>query len=144
MSETVQVKPLSVSTKKARCYLVHALAPAGTSARTANDAINALAGDPSLPLALWHDHFIGQSGGTAVFYVETPEQQQALFENRHLAGWNASYLPLTFSFSPGAFDEQIRFTLEQYRGRDWSQVRAEQRPEYGRNPSLEAQTGEER
>ncbi|AFZ66450.1 hypothetical protein [Deinococcus peraridilitoris] len=143
MKQNVHEKALSVPTKKARCYMVHAFAPVGVSARDANNAINALSGDTALPLALWHDHFIGKPGGAVVFYVETPEQQQALFNNAHLSGWDVSYMPLTFSYSPSAFDAQTQFTLEHYRGQDWSSLRQAERPGYGRNPSLEAETGEE-
>ena len=134
---------LSVSTQKPRCYMVHAFAPTGVSARAANDAINALVGDLTLPLALWHDHFIGKPGGAVLLYVTTPLEQRALFENPHLEGWEVSYLPLTFFYSPAAFDAQTQFTLERYRGQNWAELRAAGRPEYGRNAALEAETGEE-
>ncbi len=134
---------LSVSTQEPRCYMVHAFAPTGVSARAANDAINALVGDPTHPLALWHDHFIDKRGGAVLLYVTTPLEQRALFENPHLEGWEVSYLPLTFSYSPAAFDAQTQFTLERYRGQNWAELRAAGRPEYGRNAALEAETGEE-
>ena len=58
--------------------MVYAIAPEGFTARKANDAINALIADPEMPLALWHDHFLGGPGGCAIFYVETDAQQLSL------------------------------------------------------------------
>ena len=71
---------------KARCYHVYALAPEGMRAAEANRVINSMISDQRLPLALWHDHFLGDPGGCIVFYVENKDQQTALFENPHLEG----------------------------------------------------------
>ena len=60
----------------------------------------------------------------------------------HLAGWTYSVQPLIFSRGPGAFDEQIAYTLRAYRDTDWDVLRQEERPSYG-NPSDEAATAEE-
>lgn len=48
-----------------RCYLVHALAPEGTNARTANDLLNEYVADGRRGLAVWHDHFVGEADGHA-------------------------------------------------------------------------------
>lgn len=50
--------------------------------------------------------------------------------------------PLVFSDSPSAFDEQIAFTLAQYRGLDWEALRREDRPIYG-DHRHEADTAQE-
>ena len=140
--DSTQVR--AVPTKKPRCYLIYALAPQGVGAAKANQIINEMTADPLLPLALWHDHFIGQAGGSIIFYVENQEQQKALFENQHLQGWHVDYRPLVFSFSPSAFDAQTSFTLKNYRATDWEELRRKERPNYGeRNANQEAETGEE-
>ena len=105
--------------QKPRCFLLYALAPVGTSASEANRIINAFIGDPSLPLAIFHDHFIGQPGGLVIFFVATPQERDALLAQKHLDGWHVEIQPLIFSHSPSAFDEQIAFTLRAYRGVDW-------------------------
>ena len=134
----------AIPTKKARCYLVYALAPDGLKAKEANRIINEMTADAGLPLALWHDHFIGQAGGTIIFYVEKQEEQTALFENQHLQGWQVDYRPLVFSFSPSAFDAQVGYTLKNYRDTDWETLRNSERPNYGeRDLSQEAESGVE-
>lgn len=135
-------KNIAIKTSRARCYLVHAIAPDGLTARQANDAINALVADEKMPLALWHDHFLGGPGGCVIFYVENEEQQHTLFGNLHLEGWDVEYRPMVFSFSPAAFDAQIGYTLMNYRSTDWDSLRTENRPDYeGRNVQNEAETG---
>ncbi len=44
---------------KPRCFLLYALAPSEIPASEANRILNAFIGDPALPLAIFHDHFIG-------------------------------------------------------------------------------------
>jgi hypothetical protein len=127
---------------KPRCFLIYALAPEGMSALEANRAFNQFIADPALPLPIFHDHFIGQPGGLAIFFVDGPSQRDALAMSRHLAAWSVQIQPLIFSYSPAAFDEQIAFTLRAYRDLDWASLRAEERPSYG-NPSREAETAEE-
>jgi hypothetical protein len=132
--------------QKPRCFLVYALAPEGMPAAEANRIFNLFIGDCRLPLSVFHDHFIGQPGGLAVFYVETPTERDALLNQTALQGWHVEYQPLIFSFSPSAFDEQIAFTLKAYRGIGWKDLRQEQRPSYGnpaRSPAREAETAEE-
>jgi hypothetical protein len=131
--------------RKPRCFLLYALAPADLPAAEANRILNAFIGDPSLPLAVFHDHFIGQAGGIVIFYVETAKERDALLAaltQTYLDGWHVEIQPLIFSHSPAAFDEQTAFTLRAYRGVDWGTLQKEQRPSYG-NPSREAETAEE-
>lgn len=128
--------------KKPRCFLVYALAPEGFSARDANLIFNSFIADRSLPAPIFHDHFIGQPGGVAIFYVETPEERDILLAQKHLEGWQVEYQPLIFSSSPSAFDEQTAFTLKAYRGLNWETIQKEERPSYG-DPIREAETAEE-
>ncbi|HLF73445.1 MAG TPA: hypothetical protein VI524_03800 [Anaerolineales bacterium] len=128
--------------RRPRCFLLYALAPAELPAAEANRILNAFIADGRLPLALYHDHFIGQPGGIVIFYVETTEQRDALLSQTYLDGWHVQVQPLIFSGSPSGFDEQIAFTLRAYRGMDWEALRREQRPVYG-NPGREAETAEE-
>lgn len=128
--------------KRPRCYLLYALAPQGTTMRAANDAINAVTADRTLPLAIFHDHFLGEPGGMIVFHVEDAVRIAAIeaASARHLPGWRVELRPMIFSFNPAAFDEQIAYTLAAYQGHDWEMLKKEKRPAYG-NPSREAQSG---
>ncbi len=128
--------------QKPRCFLLYVLAPEGMSAAEANRILNSFIGDPSLPVAIFHDHFIGQAGGVVIFYVETTQQRDALLAQKHLDAWHVELQPLIFSHSPAAFDEQIAFTLRAYRGLDWEAVQRDKRPAYG-NPNREAETAQE-
>ena len=128
--------------KKPRCFLVYALAPEDLSASEANRIFNAFIAESGLPLTLYHDHFIGQPGGLVIFFVETTQERDALLNQNFLKGWQVEYQPLIFSYSPGAFDEQIAFTLRAYRGIDWERLQKEQRPSYG-NPNREVETAQE-
>jgi hypothetical protein len=127
---------------KPRCVLVYAVAPPGLSARDTNDAFNAFVADPSLPLVLFHDHFLGARGGVAVFFVASEEERDSLEATTVLQGWKVAFHPLIFSFSPSAFDEQIAYTMQAYRDADWAAIRQEKRPSFT-NPVLEAETAEE-
>jgi hypothetical protein len=128
--------------QKPRCFLVYALAPEDLPAAEANQIFNGFIGDRNLPLVVYHDHFIGQPGGLAIFYVDTPEARDALLDQKHLAGWRVEVQPLVFSYSPSAFDEQTTFTLKAYRGLDWEDLQKEKRPSYG-DPRREAETAKE-
>lgn len=128
--------------QKPRCFLLYALAPVGMPASEANRILNAFIGDPSLPLALYHDHFIGQPGGVVIFFVATTQERDALLAQKHLDGWHVEIQPLIFSHSPSAFDEQIAFTLRAYRGVEWETLQQDKRPAYG-NPGREAETAQE-
>ena len=127
---------------KPRCFLLYAVAPGDLPASEANRILNAFIADPALPLAIFHDHFIGQPGGLVIFYVETTQERDALLAQTYLEGWHVEIQPLIFSHSPSAFDEQIAFTLRAYRGVNWESLQQEQRPSFG-NPSREAETAEE-
>jgi len=128
--------------QKPRCFLVYALAPENMPATEANQIFNTFIGDRNLPLAIYHDHFIGQPGGVAIFFVETPQERDILLNQKHLDGWQVHYQPLIFSYSPSAFDEQTAFTLNAYRGVDWEDLQKEKRPSYG-NPRQEAESAQE-
>ena len=128
--------------QKPRCFLLYALAPHGLPASEANRILNAFIGDRSLPVAIFHDHFIGQPGGLVIFHVETSRERDALFEQSYLEGWQVDIQPLVFSHSPSAFDAQIAFTLRVYRGLDWESLQREERQAYG-NPNREAETAQE-
>lgn len=125
-----------------RCFLVYALAPDGTPASEANRIFNAFLAETGLPLALFHDHFIGDAGGVAIFYVASPDERDALLGQTYLDGWRVEYRPLIFSRSPSGFDEQIAFTLLAYRSVDWDRLRREERPSYG-DPTRETETARE-
>jgi hypothetical protein len=128
--------------RKPRCFLLYALAPSNLPAAEANRILNAFIGNPALPVAIFHDHFIGQPGGVVIFYVETAEERDALLTQTYLDGWHVEIQPLIFSHSPSAFDEQIAFTLKAYRVVDWEALQKDKRPAYG-NPSREAETAAE-
>ena len=128
--------------RKPRCFLVYALAPEELVSAEANRIFNEYLADPQLPLVLFHDHFIGQPGGVAIFFVETAASREALYESTALAGWRVEIQPLIFSYSPAAFDEQIAFTLRAYRDVDWEVLQKEARPAYG-NPRREAEAASE-
>lgn len=128
--------------RKPRCILVYALAPEGAPPAQANWQFNEFVADRRLPLVLFHDHFIGQPGGVAVFFTETAQEQEMLANCELLNGWHIEFRPLIFSYSPAAFDEQTTFTLRQYRGQDWEKLQQEKRPSYG-NSVREAETASE-
>lgn len=128
--------------KKPRCFLVYAKAPEDMSPSEANRTFNNFVADLQLPLSIFHDHFIGEPGGLAIFFAQTGEGREALFNQPHLEGWRVEIHPLIYSYSPAAFDEQIAFTLGRYRNVDWESLRHEMRPSYG-DPTVEVETGEE-
>ena len=99
-----------------RCHLVYALAPAGVSAREANDLLNEYVADESRGLAVWHDHFVGEHGGAVVLDTRDDDEAARLDDPGPLEGWQLSVHPLTFSLSAIGFSAQTSFTLEQYRG----------------------------
>ena len=125
--------------RKPRCFLLYALAPNNLPAAEANHILNATLGDPSLPLAISHDHFIGQAGGFVIFFVETQTEREALLRQNYLQGWHVELQPLIYSRNPAAMDEQIAYTLRAHAEMDWDTVRHIERPSYG-NPNWEAQT----
>jgi hypothetical protein len=128
--------------KKARCFLVYAIAPKHLTAPEANARINEYTADDSRGLALFHDHFIGQFGGVIVLFVDSEAQRVALQDVGPLNGWDVKIHPLIFANSPAAFDEQIAYTLRAYHGKNWDELQQEQRPHFG-NVQLEVSTGME-
>ncbi len=130
--------------RKPRCYLLYAIAPEKMSPSVANQTLNRICADQQLPLAVYHDHFIGQVGGIIMFYAETAAEREELQNNLepYLAGWEHTLHPLIFSYSPAAFDEQIDYTLRTYRDSNWEQLQKDKRPAYG-NPRQEAETAQE-
>lgn len=126
-------------TQNPRCFLVYAVAPDGMPAAEANRVFNDFVGNRDLPLAVYHDHFIGNPGGLAIFYVSSPRERDVLLDGDHLPGWKLDMHPMIFSNSPAGFDEQIAFTLRAYRNEDWEKLQAEERPKYG-DPREEAET----
>jgi hypothetical protein len=128
--------------QRPRCILIIAKAPPGLPPAEANRIFNEFLGRRGLPLAIFHDHFIGQPGGVAVVFAENDDERKALLNDTHLYNWNVEFHPLVFSHSPAAFDEQIAFTLKAYRGVDWEKLQGERRPRYG-SASREAETAEE-
>lgn len=130
--------------RKPRCYLLYALAPSDISPNESNATINNICADVALPLAIYHDHFIGQAGGIVLFFAETATERDAL-QNQlgtYLEGWDYALHPLIYSRHPAAFDEQIAYTLRAYQGEDWEKLQREQRPSYG-DPRQEAETAQE-
>jgi hypothetical protein len=99
-----------------RCHLVYALAPAGVSAREANELLNEYLADKSRGLAVWHDHFIGRHGGVVVFDIRDGQEEARLEDSGPLEGWQLATHPLTFALTAVGFSAQISFTLENYRG----------------------------
>jgi hypothetical protein len=109
-----------------RCHLVYALAPAGVSAREANDLLNEYVADRSRGLSVWHDHFVGKHGGAVVLDVLDDDEERRLGEPGPLEGWQLGIHPLTFSLSAVGFSAQTSFTLEQYRGLSLDELAAEE------------------
>ena len=107
-----------------RCHLVYALAPAGVSAREANDLLNEYVADESRGLAVWHDHFVGEHGGAVVLDARSEDEEARLGDHGPLEGWQLSVHPLTFSLSAIGFSAQTSFTLEQYRGVSFDELAA--------------------
>jgi hypothetical protein len=99
-----------------RCFLVYALAPEGTTARAANDALNEYVADRRRGLSVWHDHFVGVHGGAVVLDVRDDDERALLDDPGPLSGWEIAVHPLTFSLSAVGFAAQTSFTLESYRG----------------------------
>jgi hypothetical protein len=119
-----------------------AKAPPGLPPAEANRIFNEFVGSRKLPLAVFHDHFIGEAGGVAIVFAESDAERKALVSHTLPDDWHVQLHPLVFSHSPAAFDEQIAFTLRSYRGVDWEELQRERRPRYG-SAAREAETAEE-
>src|SRR5947208_6662214 len=99
-----------------RCHFVYALAPAGVSAREANDLLNDYVADESRGLAVWHDHFVGEHGGAVVLDTRDDNEEARLGDAGPLEGWQLSVHPLTFSLSAVGLSALTSFTPVQSRG----------------------------
>ena len=66
-----------------RCYPVYALAPPGTSARDANDRFNDFIADQRRGICVFHDHFVGQHGGVAIFDPRSDDELAAVHDPVH-------------------------------------------------------------
>jgi hypothetical protein len=102
---------------KKKCYAVIAYSPKGVTLGEANNALNGFISDRSRGLVLFHDHFVGRSGGIAIFYVDSDEEFQHLHNLGSLKEWEIEIFPLTFAESPTEFLYQIDFTIGSYRGK---------------------------
>jgi hypothetical protein len=109
-----------------RCHLVYALAPAGVSARKANELLNEYVADRSRGLAVWHDHFVGEHGGVVVLDTHDDDEEAQLGDPGPLEGWQLGVHPLTFSLSAVGFSAQMSLTLEQYRDVSLEQLAADE------------------
>ena len=112
-----------------RCYLVYALAPTGTSARDANSRFNDYIADTRRGICVFHDHFVREHGGVAVFDVRNDDELAAVHDPGPLAGWDVRVHGLTFALTSVGFAAQTDFTLEQYRGTTLAALRAAELPE---------------
>ena len=100
-----------------RCYLVYAVAPEGTSARDANDLLNAYIEAPGRGLPVFHDHFTGEPhGGVAVLEVRSEDEEARLADHAPLSGWDVAVHALTFSLTGVGFVAQTELTTEEYGG----------------------------
>lgn len=120
---------LIVSVMNERCYLVYALAPAGMSARDANDRFNDYVADERRGICVFHDHFVGEHGGVAVFDVRSDAELAAVRDPGPLAGWHMVVHGLTFALTAVGFAAQTEFTLDQYAGTTLEALRAAEAPD---------------
>lgn len=107
---------------KARCYLVYAVAPADVPAGDANARFNAYVSRRERGVAIFHDHFIGERGGVAVFHVTAPEHLRAITVADDLPGWTVAVHPLVYSEDAAGFFDQAAFTMRTYRGLDIAEI----------------------
>ena len=130
--------------KKPRLFLLYTIAPEGFHPSKANQVINNLIASDDTPLCIYHDHFLGQPGGIAIFDVKHLDEVDKLAQaiNDNLPDWNSDLKPLIFSFNPAAFDQQIAYTTSAYGKQDWNALKQEKRPSYG-DPRKEVETASE-
>jgi hypothetical protein len=114
---------------KDRCFFVYALAPAGVTAREANDLLNEYISGLERGLPVYHDHFIGAHGGFAIFHVTSDEQRAKLDDPGPLSGWRLEVHPLTFSLTGVGVVAQVEFTLEGYGGTTLEEQRQVEPPD---------------
>jgi hypothetical protein len=78
---------------------------------------------------VYHDHFVEQHGGVAVFHVRTQEELERLHDSGALAGWDVAVHGLTFSLTAVGFSAQVDFTLDRYRGTTIAELAAAEAPD---------------
>jgi hypothetical protein len=116
-----------VSPDQRRCYLVYALAPAGTSAREANELLNEYISDRRRGIVVFHDHFTGAPhGGVAVFDVPDDVARALLDDPGPLGGWDLRVRGLTFSLAATGFAAQMELTAKEYAGRTMDALAADE------------------
>jgi hypothetical protein len=109
------------------CVLVYAVAPDGTGAREANDALNEYIADGRRGLPVFHDHFVGRPhGGVAVFYLRDEAEAALLDDPGQLAAWELETHRLTFALTALGFRAQTEFTVEQYGGTSFQALAAQE------------------
>ena len=96
------------------------------TAREANDRLNEYVADATRGIAVWHDHFVGSHGGSAVLDVRSEEEHARLDDPGPLDGWRIAVHPLTFSLSAVGFTAQTTFTVENYGGVTLDQLAADE------------------
>ena len=98
-----------------RCHRVYAVAPEGTTAREANDRLNAFVEASGRGVPVFHDHFTGgRHGGVAVFEVRNAGEEAQLGRLGPLRGWEVEVHALTFSLTGVGFAAQTDLTIEVY------------------------------
>ena len=98
-----------------RCSIVYAVAPEGTSAREANDAVNAYISEAGRGLPVFHDHFTGKPhGGIAVLEIRDADEEARLADLGPLVGWDVGVHALTFSLTGVGLVAQTELTIEGY------------------------------
>jgi hypothetical protein len=116
-----------VSPAQRRCYLVYALAPAGVSARDANELLNEYISDRRRGIVVFHDHFTGvPHGGLAVFDIPDDAARELLEYPGPLEGWDIHVHGLTFSLAATGFVAQTELTAKEYAGRRLEELSAEE------------------
>jgi hypothetical protein len=90
--------------------------------------MNEYIGDQRRGVCVFHDHFVGEHGGVAVFDVRTDEQRALLDDPGPLTGWSLSVHGLTFSLAAIGFIAQAELTMREYSGVTLEQLRAADEP----------------
>ena len=113
-----------------RCYVVYALAPAGVSAREANDGLNEYVADGRRGVLVFHDHFTGKPhGGVAVFDIRDGTAYELLGDPGPLEGWEVRVHALVYALTATGFAELVDFNLEHYAGTTLEKLREVEEPD---------------
>ncbi len=110
----------------------------------ADVAFNNFISDITKGVVLFHDHFVGRSGGIAIFYIDSGKELEALQEKHGtLKEWELQIFPLTFTELPIEFLYQIDFTMGVYRGKRLRELYAEYSgSDYSKNVDAHCQNRE--